>query len=114
MENIVTEWLNTFESEDTKISYKYDIAKFQGWLNEYLPNVGRCLQTPRRSAVLVERRLSRQQVDRMLALATGEDKLLLKLLFYLGLRISEARRLKRSDIKSINGELVFGGLCLFP
>ena len=76
--------------------------------NEYLPNVGRCLQTPRRSAVLVERRLSRQQVDRMLALATGEDKLLLKLLFYLGLRISEARRLKRSDIKSINGELVFG------
>ena len=152
MDSIIEEWLNTFDSEDTKTSYKYDIAKFQRWLNranivfgqlkladvrswrstlgstpgdrrlissvksllkyahnnEYLPNVGRCLQTPRTSAVLVERRLSRQQVDRMLALATGEDKLLLKLLFYLGLRISEARRLKRSDIKSINGELVFG------
>ena len=152
MENIVKEWLITFDSEDTKTSYKYDIAKFQRWLNranivfgqlkladvrswrstvgstpadrrlvssvksflkyaynnEYLPNVGRCLKTPKRSAVLVERKLSREQVDRMLALAKGNDKLLLKLLFYLGLRISEARRLKRSDIKSINGELVFG------
>ena len=152
MENIVTEWLNTFESEDTKTSYKYDIASFRRWLNranivfgqlkladvrawrstlgstpgdrrlissvksllkyahnnEYLPNVGRCLQIPKRSAVLVERKLSREQVDRMLALAKGNDKLLLKLLFYLGLRISEARRLKRSDIKRIDGELVFG------
>ena len=152
MDSIIEEWLGTYESRDTKTSYKYDIAKFQRWLNranivfrqlkladvrswqstlgstpgdrrlassvksllkyahnnEYLPNVDRCLQIPKRSAVLVERKLSRQQVDRMLVLAKGNDKLLLKLLFYLGLRISEARRLKRSDIKSINGELVFG------
>ena len=46
----------------------------------------------------------------MLALARGNDRLLLKLLFYLGLRLSEARRLQRSDIKSVNGELEFSVL----
>ena len=46
----------------------------------------------------------------MLALAKGNDRLLLKLLFYLGLRLSEARRLQRSDIKSINGEFQFSVL----
>ena len=43
----------------------------------------------------------------MLVLAKGNDRLLLKLLFYLGLRLSEARRLQRSDIKNVNGELEF-------
>ena len=43
----------------------------------------------------------------MLEIAKGNDRLLLKLLFYLGLRLSEARRLKRSDIKIIDGKLVF-------
>ena len=46
----------------------------------------------------------------MLALAKGSDRLLLKLLFYLGLRLSEARKLQRSDIKNVNGELQFGVL----
>ena len=43
----------------------------------------------------------------MLGIARGNDRLLLKLLFYLGLRLSEARRLKRSDIKNVKNELQF-------
>ena len=46
----------------------------------------------------------------MVALAKGNDRLLLKLLFYLGLRLSEARRIQRSDIKNVNGELEFSVL----
>ena len=46
----------------------------------------------------------------MLALAKGNDRLLLKLLFYLGLRLSEALRLKRDDIMSCNNELQFSVL----
>ena len=77
----------------------------------YIPtDVGRCLKVPRRTEVRVERKLSRGEVDRMLALAKGNDRLLLKLLFYLGLRLSEARKLQRSDIKSVNGELEFSVL----
>jgi integrase/recombinase XerD len=77
----------------------------------YIPtDVGRCLKVPRRTEVRVERKLSKEEVLRMLSLARGSDRLLLKLLFYLGLRLSEARRLQRSDIKSVNGELQFSVL----
>ena len=152
MDSIIEEWLSTYESQDTKTSYKYDIAKFQRWFNAsnidflhitlkdlqrfgrtvgkspadrrlvsavksflkycfnqgYIPtDVGRCLKVPRRTEVRVERKLSRGEVDRMVALAKGSDRLLLKLLFYLGLRLSEALRLKRGDIKSCNNELQF-------
>ena len=65
-------------------------------------DVSRCLRMPRRTEIRVERKLSREEVDRMLALAKGNDRLLLKLLFYLGLRLSEALRLKRDDIMSCN------------
>ena len=43
----------------------------------------------------------------MLEIAKGNDRLLLKLLFYLGLRLSEVRRLRRSDIKNVNNEMQF-------
>ena len=43
----------------------------------------------------------------MLGIAKGEARLLLKLLFYLGLRLSEVRRLKRADIKNVNNEMQF-------
>ena len=46
----------------------------------------------------------------MLGIAKGNDRLLLKLLFYLGIRASEARRLKRADIKNVNNELQFNVL----
>ena len=155
MDSIIAEWLGTYESRDTKTSYKYDIAKFQRWFNasniDFLhitlkdlqrfgrtlgrtpadrrfvsavksffrycfnqgclsTDVSRCLRMPRRTEIRVERKLSRGEVDRMVALAKGNDRLLLKLLFYLGLRLSEARKLQRSDIKNVNGELQFGVL----
>ena len=43
----------------------------------------------------------------MIALAGGKDVLLMKLLFYLGLRLSEARQLKREDISNNHGQLQF-------
>ena len=76
----------------------------------FTTDVSRCLKVPRRTKIRVERKLSKEEVLRMLALAKGNDRLLLKLLFYLGLRLSEARRLQRSDIKSVNGELEFSVL----
>ena len=33
MDLIIQEWLNTFDSKETKCSYKYDISKFQSYLN---------------------------------------------------------------------------------
>ena len=33
MDSIIRKWLNTFDSKETKLSYKYDILKFQGWLS---------------------------------------------------------------------------------
>ena len=152
MKSIIEEWLNIFDSTETKLSYKYDILKFQGWLSAnnitfnrvtlkelkrlgrtlgttpadrrlvsavksffrycynqgYLSSdVGRCLKAPKKTDPLVERKLSKEEVRRMLGIARGNDRLLLKLLFYLGLRISEARRLKRSDIKYVKNELQF-------
>ena len=68
------------------------------------------MKVPRRTLIRVERKLSKGEVLRMLVLAKGNDRLLLKLLFYLGLRLSEARRLQRSDIKNVNGELEFSVL----
>ena len=155
MDLIIAEWLSTYESTETKLSYKYDIERLRSWLSannitfkditlkdlqrwgrtvgkspadrrllsaikslfrycftqDYLStDVSKCLKVPRRTKIRVERKLSKEEVLRMLALAKGNDRLLLKLLFYLGLRLSEARKLQRSDIKNVNGELQFGVL----
>ena len=155
MDSIIEEWLHTFHSPETKLSYKYDIKRLRSWISannidfnrialkdlqrfgrtvgkspadrrlvsaiksffKYCYNqghlttdVGRCLKMPKRTEIRVERKLSKKEVRRMLEIAKGNDRLLLKLLFYLGLRLSEARRLKRSDIKSINDELQFSVL----
>ena len=152
MDSIIRKWLNTFDSTETKLSYKYDILKFQGWLSAnnitfnrvtlkelkrlgrtlgttpadrrlvsavksffrycynqgYLSSdVGRCLKAPKKTDPLVERKLSKEEVRRMLGIAKGSDRLLLKLLFYLGLTLSEVRRLRRSDIKNVNNEMQF-------
>ena len=152
MKSIIEEWLNIFDSKETRCSYKYDISKFQGWLSAnnitfkditlkdlqrwqrtlgkspadrrlisavksflsysfnqgYLPtDVGRCLKAPKKTEIRVERKLSKEEVHRMLEITKGNDRLLLKLLFYLGLRLSEARRLKRADIKNVKNELQF-------
>ena len=155
MDSIIAEWLSTYESTETKLSYKYDVQRLRSWLSAnnitfkditlkdlqrwgrtvgkspadrrfvsavksffrycfnqgyFTTDVSRCLKVPRRTKIRVERKLSRGEVDRMLALAKGNDRLLLKLLFYLGLRLSEARRIQRSDIKNVNGELEFSVL----
>ena len=69
--------------------------------------IARCLVTPRRQQIRRERKLTKEQVMQMITLAKGTDILLLKVLFYLGLRLSEARCLKRDDIRQIDGCLHF-------
>ena len=70
-------------------------------------NIGRCLRTPKRNQIRIERTLSKEQIHQMIALAGGKDVLLMKLLFYLGLRLSEVRQLKRKDITNKHGQLEF-------
>ena len=43
--------------------------------------------------------MSRKEVDAVLSKAEGKVQLLVYILFFLGLRISEALRLKKKDIK---------------
>ena len=70
-------------------------------------NIGRCLIIPRQFAVLKERKLTRTQIDNIIAASKGKTILLTKLLFYLGLRINEARLLHCDDITEVERCLLF-------
>ena len=71
-------------------------------------NVGRCLNLPKKNSIRIERNLTKDQCTLMIEKAEGETKLFLQVLFYLGVRLSEARQLKRSDVhKRTDGCLVF-------
>jgi len=51
--------------------------------------------------------MSTEQATTAIDMADGNTKLMLKILFYLGLRISECRKLKRRDITLRRGSLHF-------
>ena len=61
---------------------------------EHIPrNPLKCLKVPRPQKCRVERKLTRTEVNVILSKANGKTKLLVYLLFYLGLRVSEAMKL---------------------
>ena len=61
-------------------------------------NLGRCIIVPRTPEIKRERLITKQQCLQAIDIATGNTRLMVKILFYLGLRISECRHLKRKDI----------------
>ena len=65
-------------------------------------DIGKCLKIPVRQPVRIERKLTRNQIDRMLAIASGDTKIYLNILFFGGLRTSECRLLHRRNIKVRN------------
>lgn len=70
------------------------------YVNEHIPkNPVQSLKVPSSQRCRVERRMSRKEVDAVLSKAEGKVQLLVYILFFLGLRISEALRLKKKDIK---------------
>ena len=79
----------------------------QGHTQPVLGNLGRCVIVPRKSDIKRERIMSTEQATTAIDMADGNTKLMLKILFYLGLRISECRKLKRRDITLRRGSLHF-------
>jgi integrase len=75
----------------------------------FKPNdIGRCLIIPRKQMAQHERILRAHDCSTIISTADGNTKLLLQVLLWLGLRLSEARTLHRSCIrKRRDGCLVF-------
>ena len=74
----------------------------QGFTKSSSGNLGRCIRIPRRLQVSQERIMSKEQATRMIDLCSRKNtKLQLTLLLYTGCRISECRRLQRSDFKHV-------------
>jgi site-specific recombinase XerD len=58
----------------------------------------KCLKVPLASKCRVERKLTQEEVHAILKKAKGKTKLLVCCLFFLGLRVSEALKLKKRDV----------------
>ena len=68
-------------------------------LNDYITkDILKCLKVPPASKCRVERKMAEKEVHRILQKAKGKVKLLIHCLFFLGLRVSEALRLKKKDV----------------
>lgn len=61
-------------------------------------NVGSCMPLPKVKETLAERILSQEEVQRMIIVAKGRDKILLKFLFCTGARCSEVVALRWRDL----------------
>ncbi|WP_168210678.1 tyrosine-type recombinase/integrase [Persicimonas caeni] len=66
-------------------------------------NVGKALRIPRSKETLGERILSEAEVQRILALAEGRDRILLSTLYGIGLRVSEIVGLTWRDLQRHKG-----------
>lgn len=74
-------------------------------------NVGSCVPLPKVKETLAERILSQEEVQRMIIVAKGRDKILLKFLFCTGARCSEVVALRWRDLSTDNeGKFI---VCLF-
>ena len=91
---------------DSSVFARYPLFN-QGHTQPGLGNLGRCIIVPRKSDIKRERIMSTEQATTAIDMADGNTKLMLKILFYLGLRISECRKLKRRDITLRRGSLHF-------
>ena len=98
----VQRYLRTLPDTPAKRRRIIAIRSFFHYLHimEYIPrNPLRCIKVPRAQKCRVERKLSRKEVNTILSKAKGKTKLLVYLLFFLGLRVSEALKLKKKDIR---------------
>ena len=68
--------------------------------NDYISeNVGRVLTVPKKTPIKVKRQMTREGVlDLIGATTTNQERLLVSLLYYLGVRRDEIRLLKKHDI----------------
>ena len=98
----VMQYLDTLPDSPAKRRRIIAIRSFFQYLYtmEHIPrNPLKCLKVPRPQKCRVERKLTRSEVNVILSKAKGKTKLLVYLLFYLGLRVSEAMKLKKKDIR---------------
>lgn len=140
MENLIQEFLQQFESRETRYAYKRDLVRFHKEIQipfndiklrnlvlwsrmkqktpadrrciaavksffkycyqmDYVEkNISKCLRVPRKSQIKVERNLSHQFCIEAIMMAKKDTKLMLQLLFFLGLRLTEMRTLHRNMI----------------
>ena len=142
--DLITEFLEEFESKETKYAYNRDLVSFCDYIQlkgivfdsiklrdlvlwsrtkdkspssrrciaavksffkycyrmDYLnKDISKCLRVPKKNQIKVERHLPQQSCIEAILSAKGDTKLLLQLLFYLGLRLTECRTLHRNMIK---------------
>ena len=70
------------------------------YVNDYISkNTLKSIKVPRPQRCRVERKMERKEVDAILSKAKGQTKILVHLLFFLGLRVTEALQLKKRDFK---------------
>ena len=101
---------NQGKSANTQNTYGNIIKSFFTFLNgesKILVNVTAKVKTPKPVSALRERILTRAEVDAMITLETNQrNQLILELLFFCGLRVSELTSLTWSDVKD-NGSTAY-------
>ena len=70
--------------------------------NGYIENnVGRVLKVPKKTPIKVKRKMNREGVQELIqAASTNNEIILVTLLYYLGVRKDEVRKLKKRDHSS--------------
>lgn len=97
-------------STNTLNTYGNIIKSFFSFLNvesHAITNITANVKVPKPVSAVRERILSRQEIDAMVTLETNQrNRLILQLLFFCGLRVSELTSLKWSDVKD-NGSTAY-------
>lgn len=99
--------MNSTPGDRRRISAIKSFFKFAYRLDYLSKNISKILKVPRKTQIKHERIFTEDQCISILNHASGDTKLFLQVLYYLGLRISEARMLTRQHITERNNCLVF-------
>ena len=104
-------WQKTLETSPgtrRRVACVKSLFKFM-YNNDYISeNVGRVLTVPKKTPIKNKRQMTREGVlDLIGATTTNQERLLVSLLYYLGVRRDEIRLLKKHDITLKNGSLLF-------
>ena len=99
--------LTNTPSNRRKIACVKSLYKFLYNNNYIQENVGRVLKIPKQTPVKIQRQMSKATVNLFIATAEGKERLLVELLYYLGVRRDEIRKLKKRDISYSNRTLSF-------
>ena len=99
--------LTNTPSNRRKIACVKSLYKFLYNNNYIQENVGRVLKIPKQTPVKIPRQMSKATVNLFIATAEGKERLLVELLYYLGVRRDEIRKLKKRDISYSNRTLSF-------